>query len=526
MNQLKGSILLLGLLFSTIILSCNSTNNKGSISENDTKASGLDTFKTISARQLQNYKRQLHQVFDTGLIKKRFNGAVLIAKDGLVLYEAYIGYKDPLQKRDTIDEQTAFHLASTTKPFTGMAILRLVEQGQLHLNDPITQFFPAFPYPEVTIKQLLSHRSGLPNYLFFMEEQDKWPKNKSVTNQDVLNFLINYRPPLNFKPGSRFNYCNTNYVLLASIIEKIAGKTFPAYMKETIFTPLGMQHTFVYTPADAPRAIMSYKPSGALWADDMFDDTYGDKNIYSTVRDLMKWDSALYSPQFIRPSLLDSAYQPQSHEKPSIHNYGLGWRLLNFPNGKNVIYHFGKWHGFTPAFARLTDERAVIIVLGNQYNQNIYESAKTAYSVFGDYKREQDSALLDEEIKNNGNPPASAPLKEKIKTATLKAAAPMKAEAIHKEKVKQNVITSTLSTNNKKSTVKQNKAEPKSVAPKNAKKEPPAETNKSKLPQSSKKLPLKQVAPLEKKPVTSSKEKKTKKEKTLELPQKTGAKKK
>jgi CubicO group peptidase (beta-lactamase class C family) len=130
----------------------------------------------------------------------------------------------------------------------------------------------------------------------------------------------------------------------------------------------------------------SFQHHGAVWDNDIFEGTYGDKNIYSTPRDLLKWDQALYTESLINPSLLDSAFTPYSHEKPGIHNYGLGFRMLNFPHGKNVIYHFGRWHGFNAAFARLPDEKATIIVLGNKYNRNIYHAASMSYDLFGAYR--------------------------------------------------------------------------------------------------------------------------------------------
>ncbi|ANH83800.1 serine hydrolase [Niabella ginsenosidivorans] len=340
----------------------------------------------LSDAEKAKYHQELSSFFDSTLIKHGFNGGILVAKGGNILYESYHGYKDPYHKTDTIDSSTAFHLASTSKPFTAITVLRLVQDNKIGLQDPVTRYFPGFPYTDVTIENLLSHRSGLPNYLSVMEDKTKWPPKQMISNDDVLHFLEQYKPAPMFKTGTRFAYCNTNFVLLALIVEKITGKKFPDYVKETIFEPLGMSHTFIYTPADSGKVIMSYKPSGALWVNDMFDNTYGDKNVYSTPEDMFKWDRALYNPNFIRQSLLlDTAYQPHSHEKPSIHNYGLGWRMLNLPNGKNVIYHNGKWHGFTPAFGRLIDEQAVIIILGNKMNSNMYNMARKAYDFFGDY---------------------------------------------------------------------------------------------------------------------------------------------
>lgn len=353
----------------------------------------------ISDKDLIAYKTKLTALFDSNLISRNFNGGVIVAKGGNILYENYIGFSDPKTKKDPITDSTAFHLASTSKPFTGMAVLKLVQAGKLNLENDIRQYFPNIPYAGITIRDLLSHRSGLPNYLYFMADKQKWPADKRPNNNDVLNFLTQYQPALNYKPGTHFSYCNTNFVLLALILEKVTGTPYPEYMRNAIFQPLGMKHTFVYTPADSGHVIFSYKPSGAIWEQDIFDNTYGDKNIYSTPRDLVKWDAALYNPGFIDQTLLDSAFEPQSHETPSIHNYGLAWRMLDLPNGKKVIYHNGKWHGFTPAFARLLDEKAVIIILGNQYNNNIYGVAKLAYNVFGDYiqaqpEGEEDAATI------------------------------------------------------------------------------------------------------------------------------------
>ncbi len=385
-----------------VFLGCK-TRSAEPQAENKDSLAVISTANKQDSIELAQYSSSLTALFDSQLIKRNFNGAILVAKEGRVLYERYVGFANPRKIDILITDSTSFHLASTSKPFTGVAILKLVEQGKIALNDDIVCYFPDFPYANITVSDLLSHRSGLPNYLYFMDDREKWPAHKMVSNQDVLNFLVQYKPAPNFRAGSRFNYCNTNYVLLALIVEKVTGINFPQYLKKTIFDPLGMNHTFVYTPADSGKVIMSYKPSGDIWINDQFDDTYGDKNVYSTPRDLYRWDRGLYDPDFIRQTLLDSAFQPLSHERPSIHNYGLGWRMLNLPNGKNVIYHNGKWHGFTPAFARLTDEKTVIIILGNQYNTNMYHAAKDAYNVFGNYMQNEPDV-------EEGTAPAPAPV--------------------------------------------------------------------------------------------------------------------
>ncbi|MFT3901680.1 MAG: serine hydrolase [Niabella sp.] len=442
---MKGFIYTVALAL--LFLGCKANDKKGKTNHKTPETPKIDyTIEEMSDAQKQAYHQKLSALFDSMLIKRNFNGGILVAKGGNILYEKYIGYQNPQHKTDTINEHTAFHLASTSKPFTGMAILKLVQDGKLSLNEPLTQLFPGFPYEGVTVHDLLCHRSGLPNYLYFMEDKAKWNPQQMPTNQDVLDFLIKYKPAPSFRPNTHFSYCNTNFVLLALILEKITGKPFPQYIKETIFDPLGMNDTFVYTPAHEGQVIKSYKPSNAVWENDKFENTYGDKNVYSTPEDLMKWDMALYNSQFIRQSLLDSAYMPQSHEKPSIHNYGLGWRMLNLPNGKHIIYHNGKWHGFTPAFARLIDEKAVIIILGNRYNQNIYDAAKHAYNIFGDYiehAAQQDEAS--EDVGNNAAPIAVRPAKKTEARPQAKQPQPKNTVAAQKNTAK----TKTTLTQNK-----------------------------------------------------------------------------
>jgi CubicO group peptidase (beta-lactamase class C family) len=337
----------------------------------------------LNKQEFRKYVRELSSFFQSRLITRSFNGCILIAKDGHPLYEKYIGFAD-MRTKAPMTDTTSIHIASTSKTFTGVAVLRLVQENKLSLNDTIQKFFPGLPYPGVTVKMLLSHRSGLPNYVYFMDKSG-WDKKKQVTNNDMLDVLYKEQPGKYYQPGKRFSYCNTNFVLLAMIVEKVTGMPFPQYMQQKYFGPLQMNHTYVFTLADMDRATRSFKYNGVIWDNDHLEGTYGDKNIYSTPKDLLKWDQALYTDQLLSKALLDSAFTPYSNERPSIHNYGLGFRMLNLRNGKKVIYHFGRWHGFNAAFARLTDEKATIIILGNKYNRNIYSTANKCYDIFGNY---------------------------------------------------------------------------------------------------------------------------------------------
>lgn len=358
------------------------------------------TPQKIDQQEFRNYYRRLSSFFDSTLLRNNnFNGGILIAKSGVAIYEKYYGKID-LRKKDTITASTSLHIASTSKTFTAIAILRLVQEEKISLDDSISKFFPSLPYPGITVKMLLNHRSGLPNYIHFMDKTS-WDKKKYATNEDVLSILIKDKPFASFNPNKKFSYCNTNYLLLALIIEKISGKLYPEYMRQKFFEPLQMKNTYVFTLKDTLTATPSFNNSGHYWGYDFLDGTYGDKNIYSTPGDLLKWDQALYTDQVISKSLLDSAFTPYSFERPSVHNYGLGWRLQLLPNGKKVIYHFGKWHGFNAAFARLMDEKATIIILGSRFTRSIYSTAHLCYDIFGDYLQR---GLKDEEESDSISP--------------------------------------------------------------------------------------------------------------------------
>lgn len=377
-------------LIATLLFACNQSG--GEKETDDSLQYYPPAPAALNKNEFRHYHRQLNDFFDTALLNKDFNGGILVAKNGAVIYEKYQGKAD-IRKPDSMNYSTSLHIASTSKTFTGLAVLRLVQEEELSLSDTINRFFPGFPYGGITVHMLLTHRSGLPNYLYFMSNA-KWEKGpngkwnrKYARNEDVLQMLIAKKPDATGKPGSRFNYCNTNYVLLALIIEKITGKSYPDYMQQKWFEPLQMNNTFVFTLKDTLTATASFTATGTYWGYDFLDATYGDKNIYSTPQDLLKWDQALYTGQVLRPSLMDSAFAPYSFEKPSVHNYGLGWRLQLLPNGKKVIYHFGKWHGFNAAFARLTDEKVTIIILGNKFTRSIYTAAHLCYDFFGDYQQ-------------------------------------------------------------------------------------------------------------------------------------------
>ena len=358
-------------------------------SGNDSKKSSKDSISYISAapgninaEELQRYYDAIEAFYDTNLVKRGFNGAILVAKKGKIIFEKYHGYFD-INKKDTLNEHSAFHLASVSKTFTAMAILKLAELGKLKLDDDVKMYFPNFPYQDITIRMLLSHRSGLPNYLYFMHQLG-WDAKQYCDNNDVLEYLIKYQPPLTHKSGTHFSYCNTNYSLLGLIIEKASGKSYAEFLKQQFFIPLEMHDTYVFTLTDIQSAMPSYDWRGRKEGYTYLDKGYGDKNIYSTPRDLLKWDQAMYNNQLFSAKTLEEAFTPYSNEKAGIKNYGFGWRMNNYPNGKKIIFHGGWWHGNNTMLMRLIQDSATIIILGNKYNRNVYEAKKMA-NIFSPY---------------------------------------------------------------------------------------------------------------------------------------------
>jgi CubicO group peptidase (beta-lactamase class C family) len=349
----------------------------------------------IPPRDLARYLAAVKSFVDSSLKSNHMNGSILVAKNGQIIYEQYPGYRNPRQKTDSITANTPFHLASVSKTFTGMAVLKLWETGKLDINDTVSKYLPGFPCVGVTIKTLLNHRSGIPKYDHYMENLG-WDKRKMVTNQDVLDFIIaNYKRIPIGRPDRGFSYSNTNFALLALIIEKASGMSYKDYMKQTFFDPLGMKDTYVFTVNDTATYLSSYYYSGRPYKFDYLDLVYGDKNIYSTVQDLLKWDQSLHNDSLFKKETLDAAYSGYSFEKAGTHNYGLGWRMYLLKNGKKLIYHNGWWHGNRTAFYRLLDENVTIIALCNNDYRMVYKVKEMA-DIFGDYMQSNDRYSEDE----------------------------------------------------------------------------------------------------------------------------------
>ncbi len=393
MNRFKAIAILAISTGSMIYIGCNSSSaHKNSEKKAKSKPasiytlglSDVDEATILNSARTRRIRSELDALVKHRLSPRHFSGGILVARKGVVLYEHYEGLESHAGKVPVTDS-SSFQLASISKTFTGMAALSLVEKGKLGLEDPVQKFYPDFPYLGITVRMLLNHRSGLPNYLYFCDSLIK-DKSHFLTNEEVIALMTVHKPAAQYQPDRHFNYCNTNYLLLASIIEKASGQTYADYLQQTFFTPLEMTHTFVADPTQAPRPhqTVSHLSSWKVEPDNSFDGVVGDKGIYSNVQDMLKWDQAIYSGKLFKPETLQEAFKPYSNEKPGIRNYGLGWRLFVYPDStNNIVYHNGWWHGNNTVFYRFIKDSTTLVIVGNRYNRGIYQAVKPIREILG-----------------------------------------------------------------------------------------------------------------------------------------------
>ena len=300
------------------------------------------------------------------------NGVVLYAEGGEVIYKKAFGWRNLVRPKDSLRVDDQFQLASVSKMFTAEAIMLLHSQGKLDYDDPITKYIPEFPYQGITIRNLLNHRSGLSRYETLADEQ--WPdRGVPLRNEDVIRLYAEHRPDPYNLPDVTFHYTNVNYVLLASIVERVSGQHFEDFMHDNIFVPLGMNHSYIYSLRDVDR-LKTYVETdvqghdilgkGARRAqEDYLNGVVGDKVMFSTVDDLYKFHLALQYNTFLPDSIQQEAFIPGSPTWKRGENYGFGWRMNNKHPG--VVFHLGWWKGYRTYFVRDLAKDRVLIMLTN-----------------------------------------------------------------------------------------------------------------------------------------------------------------
>ncbi|MEX1383147.1 serine hydrolase domain-containing protein [Lutibacter sp.] len=300
-------------------------------------------------------------------INKRhdFHGSVLVAKNGKIVYNNQVGYAN-FRKKEPLNKTSLFQLASVSKQFTAAAIMILYERNQIKLTDTVNSYFPDFPYEGVTIKNLLNHTAGLPKYFWVAEH--KWKKEKAPTNSEMMNLFETSNVQRFFKPGRNFDYSNTGYLVLASIVEKVSGNSFSSFLEKNIFEPLEMNDSFVYNSENKNvnnnqlYGYRLYKGWRHLKINNTVNDAIvGDKNIYTTSEDLFKWTLGLNNGKLVSQESLNLMYtKGETISKRKI-PYGFGFRID--PKDDNIVYHHGKWNGFSTGLTQYLEDNLVVIVL-------------------------------------------------------------------------------------------------------------------------------------------------------------------
>ena len=382
---------LLQLLFLILVLVSCSKHKKTDTKDSELPADTMPKMKPLenehpklTSEYINSTKRAIESFYNKNWPNKSLNGGFLVAKNGQIIYEKYEGYAN-FRDKTLITPSTPLHIASVSKVFTATAVLKLINAGKIGLDQKVNTILKEFPYPDVTIKTLLNHRSGMRSYSYFTDKKEIWDRHNTITNQDLLTLMATKDIGLEYKTDTHFSYCNTNYAMLALIIEKITGLKYKDAMKQIIFDPLGMKDTYVFDiEKDRKTAVPSYKGNKVEIGIDFLDAIYGDKNIYSTPRDILKLDRARSASTFLEPKLLSQVYTGYSNEHKGKRNYGLGIRMTQWEKGQTLYYHNGWWHGNTSSYVPLRKENVTIIALSNKFSRKVYEVRKLS-ALFGDY---------------------------------------------------------------------------------------------------------------------------------------------
>ncbi|MBI2731693.1 MAG: beta-lactamase family protein [Sphingobacteriales bacterium] len=323
----------------------------------------------ISYGQIKQDK-QLAKVLDNILsdqFKQTDPGcAVLVAKQGQIIYEKSFGTAD-LELNVQVKPEMIFRLGSMTKQFTSVAILQLMEQGKLSLQDSIQKFIKDFPYKgyKITIENLLTHTSGIKDYTQ-LDIQDPFIRRKDFTPKEVINLFKN--EPLEFQPNTKFKYSNSGYFLLGYIIESISNKSYQNYIQDNIIKPLGLTNTFYDDVSQIiPNRTKGYKKEGTNYENADYQSTtipFAAGSLISNVEDLYKWHQALYNYTLVKKETLEKAFTPFKLLDGTPTNYGYGWFNIEV-NGSQSIQHGGNINGFKSNEIYFPKEDVFVVTLFN-----------------------------------------------------------------------------------------------------------------------------------------------------------------
>lgn len=310
---------------------------------------------------------QIDALFESVVAENSPGAAVMVIRDGEILHAQGYGLAN-IEEGTPITPQSAFRLASVSKQFTAMAIMILAERGQLDYDDKLVEYLPELDRfgPEITLRHLLTHLSGLPDYYDVLEEETH---EGMPTTEDVMRFLSGWGEPL-FAPGEKWEYSNPAYEMLAVVVERVSGQRFGRFLEENIFVPLEMHNSVVRdsTEPEIPTRVLGYsKEEGSFVLNDdhILNHIIGSGGLYSTLEDLYLWDQALFTEDLVTAPTLEEAWSPVRLNDGEDYPYGFGWGLEPYGALGRRLAHSGGWVGFSTFIVRYPERQFTVIVLSN-----------------------------------------------------------------------------------------------------------------------------------------------------------------
>lgn len=373
-------------------------NNIPSIIQKQNTSSSFHT--KINTSTLRIISNKIHEHYQKLFEQKLFNGCVLVAIDGQIIYQNAFGYSD-IKQKTCLNLNSLFQLASVSKILTATAIMKLYEKKLINIYHPVKEYIPNFPYPDINVYHLLTHTSGLPNYLHLMPDIVR--QDTILSHHSVLEFLIKKKHRLEFKAGKRHKYCNTNYAVLACIIEKITGMSYSDFLKKEIFIPCQMSNTntIYYIDIFDENTTCSHEYKSRRVPFYAGDFILGDKSIYSNIIDLFHFGQYFLNRKIIHDTTIRLMTKGVPTKKYDM-LYGCGLRIKNYQDTtKTIWFHNGWWHGYRTSFQMRPKDKVIVIVLSNHiykttyfthpifetidevlYQQNTYPEAAHTHSVY------------------------------------------------------------------------------------------------------------------------------------------------
>lgn len=367
---------ILFIVIGIVSISCNL-----SVSSEKTEALENENLIDSVLKSEINKKTELIESYLSSLVQETsFNGGILVAYKGHTIYEKVHGYANK-KKKTMLNLDSRFQLASVSKQFTSAAIMLLYQDSLLALDDNIRKFIPDFPYKGITIRRLLTHRSGLGNYMYFAETLTN--RKSAIDNNDVVNLMIKHKPKVYYQPNVQYNYSNTNYALLASVVEIISGIRFSEFVETRIFDVAGMDKSFLFEKGKENPDTEIATGYHYRWTEAYHtyqEGVLGDKGIYSTLGDMLKWDKVLYSEKLLRKENIKLMFEAGNEDLIKT-NYGFGWRIPMQGDLKGLVFHSGWYRGFNTIIVRDLNTENTIIILSNVRTKIIGQTYREIYKI-------------------------------------------------------------------------------------------------------------------------------------------------